>query len=403
MNSTASGNKGSRRKGEQIVFVKGEEIEITFVNHRFNDGVEKVVSFLEDGTIVYPGKDRFIPTPGKPYLCAVQFREVKGTNRKTGQAVPVIPHIACTPSEWLPDREAERIVRIEELTFTLSARRDGKGREAMAKTSDGQIVFPMRGTEVSIGHPRRYILKRHHTVRLAVALPEDTGDGKAMIRAAEAAGEWSTDDLKYIVVNGAYRSVYDILGVPSDASESQIKTAARAKSKKLHPDLIAQQYRERSGGKEPSAQVMATAEGYFRAITEAQNKALEILDRAEAKDKGTTASQPSSEPVATESTPVEDTVAAPEPTAPSAPDTTSDGDPIVDGTVYGHSLEQWNAMGDNLKGFYRKEARATSATAPAQGSKQVQSKRERPTSGTLADQLTAKGLVPSGTTDGTES
>jgi hypothetical protein len=274
----------------------------------------------------------------------------------------------------------------------------------------------MRGTEVSVGRPRRYILKQHNTVRLAIALPEERGDGKAMIRAAEAAGEWSTEDLKYIVVNGVYRSVYELLGVEPSASRAQIKSAAKAKAKALHPDKIAQQYRERSGGKDPSETVMTTAQRYFQAITEAQNKALEILDRAEAKDKGTTASELSSEPAATESTPVsapvsepvapapvEDTVAALEPTAPSAPDTTSDGDPIVDGTVYGHSLEQWNAMGDNLKGFYRKEARATSVTAPAQGSKQVQSKRERPTSGTLADQLTAKGLVPSGTTDGTES
>jgi curved DNA-binding protein CbpA len=224
-----------------------------------------------------------------------------------------------------------------------------------------------------------------------------------MIRAAEAAGEWSADDLKYIVVNDEYRSVYEILGVPAESTRKEIDRAARDKQKTLHPDLLFQ--RIRAQGREPSAEAVARAQGYFQAISEAKDKALEILDRA-TKGKGTAAT-PASEPSS------QATVAAATPeTPPSAPTTTEDGDPIVDGKVYGHTLEEWNAMGPGLKAFDRNEAKAVQepTASPQASSKQPtpspaapskkgkQERKPRSQVGSLAEQLVAKGMVPGGGT-----
>lgn len=408
------GGDGGGRRGPRVN-ARGEQMEVLFAEQQFGRST-KIIAYLGDGTVIYPGSRRFRPRPGKKYLCDVRFT---GQNNKVGLARPVLEY-ALSPEEWVSDKDLRQVL-VAELVFEEQSR---GGQKRLIAFDNGQAVFPDRGTEVTVGKPRPYMLRERGTVSFAIALPQEAQTGTGLVKFAEALQEWSVKDLHYIVLKKAqnkagvamarsekdveivseYRNVHDLLEVAKDATAEEITKAFRRKSVAVHPDRVFQSWSR--DGKEPPLLVKMNAQFFFEALNEAKERAVEVLERgkggakpaAEApkgaetkgqgdrkrkprKPKAKVEEAPKAEPTATvkAAVPPEGPKAGPEKVpetvkveanaetdaAEEAGPVTEEGDPIDgEGKVYGkYTVEEWSALGESVKKFERRYGKRSKASA----------------------------------------
>ena len=276
-----------------------EQIEVTFAEKAV-DGSKRMISYLGDGTVVYPGTRRFHPKAGTKYLCSVKF---VGRGGKVGLAKPVLPY-TLSPSEWVATSEL-RTCCVSTLMFRKNTRMvDGKQVERLIAWDNGQAVFPDDGVEMPVEKPVTCLLREAGTVAFALPLTvEAQTSQKGLVKLAEIANEASLRDLAFVVVRdtvvksgtvGAprsegdveeikrYRNIYDILGVKDGATIDEIRRAFKTKAPAVHPDRVLQAF----GGKDRAPiLVRKNAENYFEALNEAHERALDIIERREQKSR----------------------------------------------------------------------------------------------------------------------
>jgi len=284
-----------------------EQIEVTFAEKTF-DGSKRMISYLGDGTVVYPGTRRFHPKAGTKYLCSVKF---VGRGGKVGLAKPVLPY-TLSPSEWVATSEL-RTCCVSTLMFRKQTRKDEHGKEVsrLIAWDNGQAVFPDDGVEMPVEKPVTCLLREAGTVAFALPLTvEAQTSQKGLVKLAEIANEASLRDLAFVVVRDTvvksgtvgvprsesdveevkrYRNIYDILGVKDSSTADEIRRAFKGKAPAVHPDRVLQAF----GGKDNAPiLVRKNAENYFDALNEAHERALDIIERREQKSQTRSEAKP---------------------------------------------------------------------------------------------------------------
>ncbi|MEY4745351.1 MAG: hypothetical protein RL272_1296 [Candidatus Parcubacteria bacterium] len=292
------------RGSSQHAFTKGEQIEVIFVQKDFGSG-SRVVSYLTDGTIVFPKTLRFRPIPGKKYQCSVMIRD--NDRGPFGLALPTLP-MTLTPKEWVPVEEL-RSCLVANLTFQQKPGREGQDRRLIA-FHEGRAVFPDNGTTVVPGRPVACLLREAGNVAFAIPLGIEQSTGTGLVRLGELVGEVNLTDLMHVVVkaaskkagvvgmpkadadldvSGEYRNIYELLSDPEakvlvneSSSEDEVNKAYRRKTLLLHPDRVAQDF---GGQDKVPLPIKKNAEFFFEALGTAKDRALDLIARKKAKNE----------------------------------------------------------------------------------------------------------------------
>ncbi len=394
-----SQNKNSRKPQ---VNAKHEQMEIIFAEKSF-DGQKRAVCYLGDGTVIYPGTRRFRPVAGRTYQCDVRMTG----NGKVGLAKPALPY-TLTPKEWVPVSEL-RSVLVAVVTFRQNER---EGKKRLIGYCDGQVVFPDSGCEVPVNKPVHCMLRERGTVSFAIPLPQEAQSSETgLVKMAEVFQEANLRDFAFVVlesakkktcvavarseadveVSSSYRNIYDILGVTEQAGETEVKKAYRQKADLCHPDKVLQPF----GGREKAPlTVRLNAESFFRTLTQAQERALDIIKRRGEKNTPAPAAEtkpvepkPVPAPKAAEPVAVPPAPVAVEPAAPAPPAETK---PVEQPAPKADTADKKGEPLSQVEKFNRKYA---GAPKPGQGggkkekAKKASTDSDRPK--TIAEQLAA--------------
>jgi len=305
------GNRNNDRNRSKT-FSKGEQMEVIFVKKDFGSGV-RLVSYLQDGTVIFPKSLRFKPVAGKKYQCSVKFRE--NSRGPFGLALPTLP-MTLTPKEWIPVEEL-RSCLVANLVFEQKKGREGQDARLIA-FHEGRAVFPDNGTTVAPGKPTACLLREAGNVAFAIPIGVEQSTGKGLMRLGEKLGEVLEADLKHVVVkvaskkagvvgmpktdaeldiSGEYRNIYEVLSdaeakvmVTESSTEDEVNKAYRRKAQQLHPDRVAQDF---GGGDKLPLPIKKNAEFFFEALGTAKERALDLISRK--KEKGEKREAPKAE------------------------------------------------------------------------------------------------------------
>lgn len=302
-NNDRNRDRGQHRERTKT-FSKGEQMEVVFAKQPVGSG-SRIVSFLQDGTVIYPKSLRFKPVPGKKYQCSVKFRE---NSRGTfGLALPSLP-MTLSPKEWIPVEEL-RSCLVVNLVFEQKRGREGQDARLIA-FHEGRAVFPDNGTTVVAGKQTACLLREAGNVAFAIPIGVTEQTGKGLMRLSEKLGEVLDADLRHIVVKVAskkagvigmprtdaeleigseYRNIYEVLSGPDakvmvseSSTEDEINKAYRRMTLDLHPDKVAQDF---GGADKLPLPVKKNAEFFFEALGSAKEKALELIARKKGKSE----------------------------------------------------------------------------------------------------------------------
>ncbi|HTM68812.1 MAG TPA: hypothetical protein VL426_05965 [Candidatus Binatia bacterium] len=302
-NNDRNRDRGQNRDRSKT-YSKGEQMEVIFVKKDFGSGA-RIVSYLQDGTVIFPKSLRFKPVPGKKYQCSVKFRE--NSRGPFGLALPTLP-MTLSPKEWIPVEEL-RSCLVVTLNFEQKRGREGQDARLIA-FHEGRAVFPDNGTTVVPGKPHACLLREAGNVAFAIPIGVEQQTGKGLMRLGEKLGEVFEADLKHVVVRAAtkkpgvigmpktdadievtseYRNIYEVLSGPDakvmvteSSTEDEVNKAYRRMAIDLHPDKVAQDF---GGADKLPLPVKKNAEFFFEALGTAKEKALELIARKKGKSE----------------------------------------------------------------------------------------------------------------------
>lgn len=294
-----SNRNRNRSRSEQQVYNKGELIHVAF--QRRNDGrIASGIGLNELNIDIFPQTMRFVPRCTDPssqevlqYYCSVQ--RFSGRFGDYGLAMPVWP-FRLEPDEWLPVERLHEVF-VAELTFR-------KGHRRMITRHEGRTVLLERGHEVPLEKKIRCRLEEHGNSIYAIPLLLVESDvGSAMVSLKDAFDKEGftdsvfivVDDIKakkgvvqvtsedHVVVVQKYRDVYEILsnarlGITIDASSTvqEVKDAFKQQVSLVHPDTTLRSYKDRDV--EPPVMMRMLAESAYKALTDAKDRALTLLE-----------------------------------------------------------------------------------------------------------------------------
>lgn len=289
-------NDNNRNTGPRV-HTRGEQLELIFIEKEFM-GERRKVAVLGDGAYIDPDY-QFNPVIGETYQCSVMGR----------RAAPTLT-AGLPPEVWLTESELRKPNKV---SLVFKEGRDGKGFIAFYR---GYPVFPDRGSEVSIGRLRDYLLCYAGNKFFANALPETAGkSGGLTASIGESLGREAPEDPSRItlkcaksrpglvgtpksegdtVVTETEKSIWQLLGLAPTDRIGKVRSVSKAKIEETKPERVLKAF----GGSEKAPVVIRMNANFnHEAFCEAAERAIQIAE-GRGKPKGNTTPDDTAKPEA---------------------------------------------------------------------------------------------------------